>query len=123
MKAVRSSDSYSRRIGELAHNHELVARLGDDEFAMFLPALVALAGSAAASETPSPIRRNGGAQLRPRGKNRIRVNVPADVAGDVGFGGHQQGLGDERRLKSPVEQHGTQRFNEARSNLHGPPRP
>jgi diguanylate cyclase (GGDEF)-like protein len=47
----------ARRIADLAGTDELVARFGDDEFALFLPAVVAVADSAALADAPAPVHR------------------------------------------------------------------
>ena len=47
----------AERIAELSREDDLVARLGDDEFAVFVPAVAALADSAAPPDSHSPIRR------------------------------------------------------------------
>jgi diguanylate cyclase (GGDEF)-like protein len=47
----------ARRITDLSRENELVARLGDDEFAVLVPAIVALADSGALHDGQSPVRR------------------------------------------------------------------
>jgi diguanylate cyclase len=47
----------AQRITDLSREHELVARLGDDEFAVFVPAVVALADSGALHDGQGPVRR------------------------------------------------------------------
>ena len=47
----------AQRITDLSRENELVARLGDDEFAVLVPAIVALADSAAMNDNQSPVRR------------------------------------------------------------------
>jgi diguanylate cyclase len=47
----------AERIGDLAREQDLIARLGDDEFALLVPSVVTLTDSAALHEAPSPIRQ------------------------------------------------------------------
>jgi diguanylate cyclase (GGDEF)-like protein len=46
----------AERIVDLAREQDLVARLGDDEFALLVPTVATLTDSAALHETPSPLR-------------------------------------------------------------------
>jgi len=47
----------AERIVDLAREQDLVARLGDDAFALLVPALVTLSDSAALHEAPNPLRQ------------------------------------------------------------------
>jgi diguanylate cyclase (GGDEF)-like protein len=66
------------RLTDLTREHELQARLGDDEFALFLPHLPVLSDSAAPlSEAPSPLSH----ALRRARELVDQLGTPSDIAG------------------------------------------
>ena len=68
----------AERLGELARENELVARTGDDEFALFIPQLATLTDSSApAHESPTPLPQ----ALRRAREVVERLRLPMEVAG------------------------------------------
>jgi diguanylate cyclase len=68
----------AERMVDLSREHELVARLGDDEFALLLPTLATLTDSAALThETPSPLPR----ALRRAGELVDQLALPMEISG------------------------------------------
>src|SRR5262249_38761415 len=53
------------------------------------------------------------AQRRAGGKDRVRIDVAPDVAGDIPFARHGEGLGDEGRIELPIPYDGGERRDQA----------
>jgi diguanylate cyclase (GGDEF)-like protein len=110
----------AQRITDLSGEDELVARLGDDEFAVFVPAAAALTDSAALHDGPSPVRRalRRARELidtlaQPMSVQGVRLALESAVGVAVGKAGHAETAELVRRATLALDEAKQQRLSVA----------